>query len=81
MGVFALGGGLGPRLGRLPLAASSCDSGRKPGLDLQREIIECVFIHDQSLIQKILGHLDRKKCLYSHLQGSFSDFKLKRQDV
>lgn len=81
MGVFALGGGLGPRSGRLPLAASSCDSGRKPGLDLQREIIECVFIHDQSLIQKVLGHLDRKKCLYSHLQGSFSDFKSKRQDV
>lgn len=50
----------GSRFGRLPLATSSCNSGRKPGLDLQREIIECVFIHDQSFIQKVLGHLDRK---------------------
>lgn len=51
----------GSRFGRLPLATNSCHSGRKPGLDLQREIIECVFIHDQSLVQKVLGHLDRKK--------------------
>lgn len=49
----------GCRFDRLPLATNSCNSGRKPGLDLQREIIECVFIHDQSLIQKVLGHLDR----------------------
>lgn len=51
---------LGSRFGRLPLATNSCNSGRKPGFDLQRQIIECVFIHDQSLIQKVLGHLDTK---------------------
>lgn len=50
----------GSRFGRLPLATKSCHSGRKPGLNLQREIIECVFIHDQSFVQKVLGHLDRK---------------------
>lgn len=50
----------GSRFGRLPLATNSCSSGRKPGLDLQREIIERVFIHDQSFIQKVLGHLDRE---------------------
>lgn len=56
-----VGGSGGSSFSRLPLATSSCISGRKPGLDLQREVIECVFIHDQSLIQKVLGHLDRKQ--------------------
>lgn len=56
-GRVALGG---PGLERLPLATNSCNSGRKPGFDLQREIIEGIFIHDQSLIQKVLGNLDRK---------------------
>lgn len=49
------------RFSRLPRAASSWISGGEPGLDLQREVVEGVFIHDQSLIQKVLGHLARVK--------------------
>lgn len=48
------------RFGSLLLATNSCNSGRKPGLNLQREFIKCVLIHDQSLIQKVLGNLEKK---------------------
>lgn len=50
----------GSRFGWQPQAINRCDSGRQPGLYLQREIIEGVFIHGQGLIQKILSHLDQK---------------------
>lgn len=50
----------GPGLAR-STGHNSCHSGWKPGLNLQREIIERVFIHDQSLIQQVLGHLDREQ--------------------
>lgn len=49
--------GGGPRSAGFHGATSSWISGRKPGLDLQREVVKGVFIHDQSLIQKVLGHL------------------------
>lgn len=57
--------GSGSRVRRRPQAAGSWASGRKPGLDLQWEVIESVFIHDQSLIQKILGHLGEEKMFHN----------------
>lgn len=54
----------GSRFGRFPTGHKKlANSGRKPRLNLQWEIIERVFIHDQSLIQKVLGHLHRSKIL------------------
>lgn len=47
----------GSRFSRLPQATNSSNSGGKPGLYLQWEIVERILIHDQSLIHKVLGHL------------------------
>lgn len=56
---FQWGSGGGPGSAGFHEATSSWISGGKPGLDLQREVVEGVFIHDQSLIQEVLGHLGR----------------------
>lgn len=57
-GRVAHGVGVVSRFGEAPTGRNSCNSGRKPGLDLQRQIIEGVLIHDQSLIQEVLCNLE-----------------------
>lgn len=56
----------GPRFGWQSQAINRCDSGGQPGLYLQREVIEGVFIHGQGLIQKVLSHLEQKYRAVSH---------------
>lgn len=58
MGVQPLQGSQG---WQAPAGHNSCHSGWEAGLNLQGEIIECVLVHDQGLIQQVLGHLDRER--------------------
>lgn len=54
---------------RIPLdRLKALGSSRKPGLNLKREIIQSVFIHGQSFIQKVLGRLEEEQ-----VQGQISD--------